>query len=307
MKRYYIKRVLSALATIIIIASVTFFIMKFIPGGPFTREKKIPQSILDSLNAKYGLDEPLLIQYKNYMLRLLQFDLGVSFKQQDTTVNEMIAQGFPTSAKVGILASSLIVLVGIPIGIISALKKSSAIDYSVMFLATLGVTVPNFVIATLIIYFFAGQWNILPTSGISEGPLSYVGPMIALAGYSLSFVARLTRSSMLEVLRQDYVRTARANGLSEFKVIYKHALKNAMIPVLTYLGPMIAAILTGSFVVEKIFVLPGMGRFFVESVTNRNFTVTIGFTVFYAVFYIIMILLVDIAYSIIDPRIRLDS
>ena len=265
--------------------------------------KYLPHSL--TLSEKYNLDEPLFIQYLEYMKGLVTFDLGPSYRILGFTVNDLIKNGFPTSAKIGALATILIVSLGVPIGIVSALKQNSPIDYAVTFLATLGVTIPSFVIATLIIYFFASQLGWLPTSGLNS-PLSYIGPTIALSGYSLSFVARLTRSSMLEVLRQDYVRTARANGLSEFKVIFKHALKNALIPVITYIGPMVAAILTGSFVIEKIFALPGMGGYFVESVTNRDYTVIIGMTVFYAIFYIIMVLLVDIAYSFIDPRIKLD-
>ena len=198
-----------------------------------------------------------------------------------------------------------IVLLGIPIGIISALKQNTIIDYIVMFGATLGVTLPSFVIATGLIYIFALQLDLIPATGLTSWQ-SYIGPVIALSGYSLSFVARLTRSSMLEVLRQDYVRTARANGLNEFKVIGKHALKNALIPVITYVGPMIAAILTGSFVVEKIFDIPGMGTYFVDSVSNRDYTVIIGMTVFYAAFYVAMVFLVDVLYTLIDPRIKLD-
>jgi oligopeptide transport system permease protein len=172
-----------------------------------------------------------------------------------------------------------------------------------MFLATLGITVPSFVVATVIIYFFAGKLGWIPSFGIND-PKGYIGPVIALAGYSLSFVTRLTRSSMLEVLRQDYIRTARANGIKEFSVIMRHAMKNALIPVVTYVGPMIAAILTGSFVIEKIFAIPGIGRHFVESVNNRDYTTIMGITVFYAVFYLIMVFLVDVAYTLIDPRIK---
>ncbi|HKK94699.1 MAG TPA: ABC transporter permease, partial [Anaerovoracaceae bacterium] len=230
--------------------------------------------------------------------------LGPSYSKIGTSVNEMIESGFPVSAKIGLIATLLIVVLGIPFGIISALKQNQTIDYVVMVLATLGITVPSFVIATLFIYFFAGKLGWVPTFGLST-PASYVGPVLALAGYSLSFVTRLTRSSMLEVMRQDYIRTARANGLKEFSVIYKHAIKNALIPVVTYIGPMIAAILTGSFVIEKIFAIPGIGRHFVESVSNRDYTTIMGITVFYAFFYLIMIFLVDIAYSLLDPRIKL--
>ncbi|MGS0973702.1 MAG: ABC transporter permease [Candidatus Izemoplasmataceae bacterium] len=306
MGSYYIKRTLSAIFTIFLIATITFFMLRIIPGGPFTREKKIPDSILESLNEKYNLDAPLYEQYFDYMKGLVTFDLGPSYRNLGFTVNDMILAGIPATFKIGALASLLIIIVGIPVGIVSALKSNTAIDYFVMFMATLGVTVPSFVIATVIIYLFAGQLGWIPTNGLNS-PLAYIGPVIALSGYSISFVSRLTRSSMLEVLRQDYVRTARANGISEGKVIFKHALKNALIPVVTYVGPMVAAILTGSFVVEKIFAIPGMGGYFVESVNNRDYTVVMGMTIFYAAFYIVMVLLVDIGYSLIDPRIRLDG
>ncbi len=304
MGSYYLKRVFSAIVTILLIATLTFTMMHSIPGGPFTRERPVPDEILKSLNEKYNLDAPLYVQYFDYMKGLVTFDLGPSYSKIGTTVNDLLIAGFPTSAKIGLMASLLIIILGIPVGIISALKQNKPIDYFVMFMATLGVTVPSFVVATLIIYVFAGKLGWIPSFGLSS-PLGYIGPVLALTGYSLSFVARLTRSSMLEVLRQDYIRTARANGLKEFSVIGKHAVKNALIPVVTYIGPMIAAILTGSFVVEKIFAVPGMGRYYVESVTNRDYTTIMGMTVFYAAFYIIMVLFVDIAYGFIDPRIRL--
>lgn len=304
MKGYYVKRIVSALITIILIATLTFAMMHSIPGGPFTRERPVPDEILRVLNEKYNLDAPLHEQYFDYMKGLITFDLGPSYSKIGTTVNELLISGFPASAKIGLMASALIVILGLPLGITSALKQNKSIDYFVMFMATLGVTVPSFVVATLIIYIFAGQLGWLPSFGI-ESPLGYIGPVVALSGYSLSFVTRLTRSSMLEVLRQDYIRTARANGLLEYKVIFKHAIKNALIPVVTYLGPMVAAILTGSFVIERIFAVPGIGRHFVESVSNRDYTTIMGMTVFYAAFYIVMVLLVDVAYGFIDPRIRL--
>lgn len=304
MKAYYLKRLVSILITIILITSLTFAMMHSIPGGPFTRERPVPDEILESLNKKYNLDDPLIVQYFHYMKGLITFDLGPSYSKIGTSVNDLINSGFPASAKIGLIASLIIVILGIPLGVISALKQNSKLDYFVMFMATLGITVPSFVIATVIIYFFAGKLGWLPSFGLNS-PLSYIGPVIALAGYSLSFVTRLTRSSMLEILRQDYIRTARANGIKEISVIGKHAVKNALIPVVTYIGPMIAAILTGSFVVEKIFAIPGIGRHFVESVGNRDYTTIMGITVFYSVFYIIMVLLVDIAYGFIDPRIKL--
>lgn len=303
MKSFYIKRIVSMLVTIILITTLTFTMMHSIPGGPFTRERPVPDEIMRALNAKYNLDDPLIIQYLNYMKGLVTFDLGPSYSKIGTTVNDLIESGFPASAKIGLMATAIIVIIGIPLGVISALKQNKPIDYLVMFLATLGITVPSFVVATVIIYVFAGKLGWIPSFGI-ENKLGYIGPVIALAGYSLSFVTRLTRSSMLEVLRQDYIRTARANGIKEFSVIMKHAIRNALIPVVTYIGPMIAAILTGSFVIEKIFVIPGIGRHFVESVTNRDYTTIMGITVFYAVFYLIMVFFVDVAYTLIDPRIK---
>lgn len=292
------------LITIILITTLTFTMMHSIPGGPFTRERPVPDEIMRALNAKYNLDDPLPVQYLKYMKGLVTFDLGPSYSKIGTSVNDLIISGFPASAKIGLIASVLIVAIGIPLGVISALKQNSPLDYFVMFLATIGITVPSFVIATVIIYFFAGKLGWIPSFGLSSWK-GYIGPVIALAGYSLSFVTRLTRSSMLEVLRQDYITTARANGIKEFTVIMKHAVRNALIPVVTYIGPMVAAILTGSFVIEKIFAIPGIGRHFVESVSNRDYTTIMGITVFYAVFYLIMIFLVDVAYAFIDPRIKL--
>jgi oligopeptide transport system permease protein len=304
MGSYYLKRIVSSLITLIIITSLIFLMMHSIPGGPFTREKPVSPEILQALNEKYNLDAPLYEQYLDYLKGLVTFDLGPSFSKVGTTVNELLISGFPHSAIIGGFASLIIIVFGMPLGIISAIKQHKTADYLVMFMATVGVTIPSFVMATLIIYFFAGQLGWIPTFGVST-PLGYIGPVIALCGYSLAFVSRLTRSSMLEVLQQDYIRTARANGISEFKIIAKHAVKNALIPVVTYLGPMIADIMTGSFVIEKIFAIPGMGRYYVESVTNRDYTVLLGMTIFYAAFYILMVLLVDIAYGFIDPKIRL--
>ncbi len=301
---YYVKRILSALFTLFLIATITFFMMHALPGGPFSRERALPAAVEAALNAKYNLDAPLLVQYTDYMWGLIRFDLGPSFRHLGRTVQGLIATGFPISAKIGILSVLAILVFGLPLGIISALKQNRPADYMVMFLATLGVTIPSFVIATVFLYVFSGLLGWVPAFGLTKFS-SYIGPVIALSGYSLSFVTRLTRSSMLEVLSQDYIRTARANGIPEWKVLYKHALKNALIPVVTYVGPMIAAVLTGSFVVERIFSIGGIGRYFVDSVGTRDYTMIMGITIFYAALYIIMVLLVDIAYSFIDPRIRL--
>lgn len=304
MKTYYIKKLVTSIFTLFLIITLVFFMLRAIPGGPFSREKPLPIATKERLEEAYGLNDPLWKQYLTYMGNLVQGDLGPSFKQPSYSVNQLIAQGFPDTAKVGSLAVVFIVLVGIPIGVISALKANTYIDYSVMLIATIGITVPSFVIGSLFII-LAKYIDWIPVGELRTFPISYIGPVIALSGYSLSFVARLTRSSMLEVLRQDYIRTARANGISEVKVIFKHALKNGLIPVITYIGPMIAALLTGSFVVEQVFNISGIGKYFTESVSARDYTLVMGVVTFYAAFYIIMIYIVDVLYSVIDPRIKL--
>jgi len=291
------------LITLFLVITITFFLMHAIPGGPFTREKPLPPAVIEALEAKYKLDQPLWKQYLDYLKGVVTFDLGPSFQRVGVTVNQLIKEGFPASAKIGSGAVLLVIVLGIPLGIISALKQNKWQDQVVMIIATLGVTIPGFVMATLIIYFFSSKLGWLPSHGLTTWK-HMIGPVIALGGFSLSFVARLTRSSMLEVLQQDYIRTARAKGLSEFVVVAKHALKNALIPVVTYIGPMIAGILTGSFVIERIFAIPGIGKHFVESVGNRDYTVLMGITIFYAAFLILMILIVDILYGFIDPRIK---
>ena len=304
MGRFLLNRTVTMLITLFLIITITFFLMHAIPGGPFTREKPLPPAVLEALNKKYHLDDPLWKQYLDYLKGVATFNLGPSFQKVGVTVNDLIREGFPATAKIGGGSILLIIILGIPIGIISALKQNKWQDQFVMIFATLGVTIPSFVMATGIIYIFSAKLGWLPSNGLTSWK-HLIGPIIALGGFSLSFVARLTRSSMLEVMQQDYIRTARAKGLSEFKVIGKHALKNALIPVVTYMGPMIANLLTGSFVVEKIFAIPGMGKHFVESVNNRDYTVLMGFTVFYAMFPIVMVLIVDILYGLIDPRIKL--
>lgn len=304
MGTYIFRRVISMVITLWFVVTITFFLMHAIPGGPFTSEKALPDEVLEALNEKYHLNDPLYKQYFDYLLGVVTFDLGPSFKRIGVTVNELIIAGFPVSAKLGGMASLLIIVMGIPLGIISALKQNSITDYIVTIIATVGVAVPGFVIATLMIYVFSSKLDLLPSHGLDTWK-HYIAPVISLSGFSLAFVARLMRSSMLEVLQQDYIRTARAKGLPEIVVIAKHALKNALIPVVTYMGPMIAAILTGSFVIERIFAIPGMGKHFVESVGNRDYTVLMGITIFYAAFAIFMILLVDVAYGFIDPRIKL--
>lgn len=304
MGKYIARRLVSMVITLWFVITITFFLMHSIPGGPFSREKELPEKVLEALNQKYHLNDPLWKQYVDYLKGVTVLDFGPSFARPGIFVWDKIKEGFPVSAKVGGVASLLVILFGVPAGIISALYQNKVPDYIVTIMATLGVAVPSFVVATLYIYVFAEKLGWAPAYGLEEVK-SYVGPCLALAGFSLSFVARLSRSSLLEVMQQDYIRTARAKGLSEFRVIFKHALKNSLIPVITYMGPTIAAILTGSFVIEKIFAIPGMGKLFVESVGNRDYTMIMGTTIFYAAFAIFMIFIVDIAYGIIDPRIKL--
>ena len=302
--RYIARRFLSMIITLWFVITITFFLMHSIPGGPFSREKALPEKVLEALNEKYHLNDPLWKQYTDYLQGVLVLDFGPSFSRPGIFVWDKIQEGFPVSAKIGGIASLFVLLAGIPSGVISALYQNKWPDYVVTILATVGVAVPSFVVATLFIYVFSEKLTLVPAFGLEEWR-SYIGPTIALAGFSLSFVARLSRSSLLEVMQQDYIRTARAKGLSELNVIFKHAIKNSLIPVITYMGPTIASILTGSFVVERIFAIPGMGKLFVESVGNRDYTMIMGTTIFYAAFAIIMIFLVDIAYGLIDPRIKL--
>jgi len=290
--------------TLWFVVTITFFLMHAIPGGPFTREKALPEKVMEALNEKYHLNDPLWKQYVDYLQGVVVLDFGPSFSRPGIFVWDKIKEGFPVSAKLGGVATLIVIILGIPAGVISALYQNKVPDYVVTILATIGVAVPSFVIATVYIYVFSEKLLLVPAYGLEELK-SYIGPSLALAGFSLAFVARLSRSSLLEVMQQDYIRTARAKGLSELRVIFKHAIKNSLIPVITYMGPTIASILTGSFVVERIFAIPGMGKLFVESVGNRDYTMIMGTTIFYAAFAIVMIFLVDIAYGIIDPRIKL--
>lgn len=303
MNNYYLKKAGFSLLTLFIVITLVFFMLRAIPGGPFTREKPLPEATRERLEAAYGLDKSNFEQYIMYMGNLLQGDLGPSFQNPAYTVNDLLAIGIPATASVGLLAVVFIIVLGVPIGVVSALRANTAIDYGGMVLATIGITVPSFVIGSLFIL-LARYVEWIPVGGL-DTPFAYIGPVIALSGYSLAFVTRLTRSSMLEVLRQDYIRTARANGISETKVIFKHALKNGLIPVVTYIGPMIAALMTGSFVIETIFDINGIGTFFTTSINSNDYTLVSGVTIFYATFYIFMVFIVDILYSFIDPRIKL--
>jgi oligopeptide transport system permease protein len=304
--KFIVKRLIAMAITLLAIITLTFILMHLIPGGPFTAEKQLPEAVLDAMNKKYHLDDPLWKQYLDYLKAVLKFDLGPSFKHAGVTVNQLIKEGFPATFKVGFTSLLIIILLGIPLGVVSAIKHNRWQDGVIMLLTTLGVAVPSFVIATGLIYVFSSKYNILPSNGLTSWRHMII-PVIAISGFSLSYITRLTRSSMLEILKLDYIRTARAKGLSNGKVIYKHALKNALIPVVTYLGPLVASLLTGSFIIEKIFAINGIGKYFVESVGNRDYTVLMGITLFYGLILVLMVLLVDIIYGFIDPRIKMED
>ena len=306
LSKYIFKRIVASLLTLFVIITLTFFMMRAIPGGPFTDEKAIPEFVLEKMQERYHLNDPLYIQYGQYLLNILRLDLGPSYRYEGMTVNELIASGFPVSFTVGGIALILSLLIGIPTGIISALRRGKWQDRVSMILATLGVTVPSFVLATIFVYLFAWQLGWV-TVGFWEGISTAWLPAITLAGYPAAFISRLVRSSMLEILGQDYIRTAYSKGLSERAVIYIHALKNAVVPLITYLAPLTAGILTGSFVIEQVFGVPGLGTFFVTSITNRDYTTIMGVTIFYSALLILFNLLADICLAFIDPRIKLNS
>lgn len=306
MLKYIIKRFIASIITILVVVTVTFFLMHLIPGGPFDKDKKVPPQILQAMNKKYGLDKPLITQYGIYLVNLSHFDLGPSMKNEGKTVNDIINYSFKSSAKLGAVAVLFALITGILIGVQAALHQGKWQDGVCMILATLGVTIPSFVIATFFIYFFAVKLGWFPAMGF-DGPKYYVLPAVALGGTAMAFIARLTRSRMMDVLKQDYIRTAKAKGLSRNKVIYKHALKNSLIPVVTYLGPLIAGVLTGSFVIESMFGIPGLGREFVTTISNRDYSGIMGVTVFFSTFLIMCNFIVDILYMVIDPRIKLQE
>jgi oligopeptide transport system permease protein len=304
MAKYIAKRVIIAVFTLWLVATITFTLMFMIPGGPFLAEKSPSKATLEALNQKYGLDQPKIVQYKNYMINLVKGEMGESIKQRGRSVSEIISSGFKVSAKVGGIAILTAVVIGVPLGCLAALNRGKLLDKIIIVIATCGVAVPGFVVSTILMVIFSVKLNLLPTYGLTSWK-HYIMPVIALSFYPTAYISRLMRASMLEVLGQDYMRTARAKGLSQFRMLFKHALRNAVLPVITYLGPLLAYTLTGSFVVEKIFTIPGLGNEFISSIINRDYTMIMGTTIFLAALIIIMNLLVDIAYKVIDPRIKL--
>lgn len=301
---YIIKRIFNAFIVLWIVITITFFLMHAISGGPFTAEKSLPPYVLHSIEERYKLNDPLYKQYGDYLCNLVQGDLGPSFKYPGRSVNDIIKDGFPVSFKLGIEAILIAIIIGIPAGILAGVKKDKWQDRAVNFFTTLGVAVPSFVVAALLIYVLSTKLHLLPAA-MWNGWRYEIMPALALSGMPMSFIARLTRSSMLDILSQDYIKTARAKGLSWSKVLIKHALPNSLIPVVTYLGPMTASILTGSFVIETIFAIPGLGQYFVTSIYNRDYTVILGVTIFYSVIVIVLNMVVDLLYPLLDPRIKI--
>lgn len=300
---YIVKRLLLALLTVFLIITITFFVMKAIPGGPFLSEKAPSPAVTAMLEAKYGLDKPIMEQYVTYLKGVVTLDFGPSIKQRGREVMDLITEGFKVSAKLGGSAAALAIVIGLVLGSLAAVFHNKWVDKLIMVTSTASVAMPSFVIATLLLYFFCIRFQLLPANGQTAAGL--ILPIIALSLYPMSYITRLTRSSMLDVLGQDYIRTANAKGVSPSRVLFKHALKNAVTPVITYAGPMIAYILTGSLVVERIFAVPGLGKYFVSSIINRDYPMVMGTTIFLACLMVIMTLVSDILYKVFDPRVDL--
>ena len=290
--------------SIFVVATLTFFLMNLVPGGPFVAEKSISKEAQAALEAKYGLDKPLLERYATYMTDFVKGDMGLSLRQRGRTVSDIIFSKFPVSARLAGFAVAVAVLVGIPLGCLSAYNRGKFGDNIIIVFATCGIAIPSFISSVVLLYTFGSKLNILPTVGLNTMS-SYIMPVTALAIYPTAYITRLMRSSLLDVMGQDYIRTAKAKGLSNFKILFKHALRNAVLPVVTYVGPMLASLMTGSFVVEKIFTVPGLGRDFVSAINQRDYTLIMGTTIVLATLIITANVIVDILYKIIDPRINL--
>jgi oligopeptide transport system permease protein len=308
MTRYFFTRLAGAIPTLFIIITITFFLMRAAPGGPFDQEQALAPEIKANLERAYGLDQPIWIQYGRYLKSLLQGDFGPSFKYKDFTVTELIGQGFPVTLQLGIMAIALALSLGVPIGTFAALHHNSAADSAAMSLVVTGIAIPSFVVLPFLGLLFGVYLHWLPVAGWESGSLRHLAlPVIALALPPLAYIARLTRGSMLEVLRSHYIRTAFAKGLPLHSVIFRHALRPALAPVASYLVPAVASILTGSLVVETIAGLPGIGRYLVQGAINRDYTLVLGMVIIYSVLLIVMGLLVDILYAWLDPRVRIDA
>ena len=302
---YILKRILLAILTVWVVITITFFVMRAVPGGPFMGEKAITAAAQAALEAKYGLDKPLMEQYFTYLKDVVtRFDFGPSLKQRGRMVIDIIADGMRTSAKLGLIAAFLALIVGVVLGAVAALRRNKFVDKVIMVVTTAFVSMPSFIIGSLLLVLFSIKLGLLPANGTTSQGL--ILPIVTLALYPMAYITRLTRSSMLDVLGQDYIRTAKAKGVSAAKIIFGHALKNSLIPVITYFGPMLAYIVTGSLVVEQIFAVPGIGRQFVSSITNRDYPMIMGTTIVLACLIVVMNLVSDILYKVVDPRINLE-
>lgn len=304
---YILKRIFTMIVTIWVITTLTFIIMHSIPGDPFASDANVlPEEVLENMREKFNLDEPLPMQYALYLKNLAMLDLGPSIQSETRDVNTLISDGFPASALLGIQSLVIALVFGLILGIIAALNHNGIIDYASMAFAIIGISIPSFILAPLLIKFFAVEWNMFPVA--SWGTWQHtVLPSFALATAPLAIVARFMRSSMLEVMNQNYIKTADAKGMSTIGIVIKHGIRNALIPVISFIGPLAAFLLTGTFVIEKIFAIPGIGKYFVDSIFNRDFPVILGTTIFFSTILIVTLFLVDISYRIVDPRIKLTS
>jgi oligopeptide transport system permease protein len=300
---YIVRRMLWIIPVLFTVSIITFFLMHAVPGGPWDRDKRLPQATVDRLNAKYGLDDPVYVQYITWATKFIQGDLGPSYRYTDRTVNEIVADGFWTTVQLGVMAFILSVLVGIPLGIFAALGHNRGPDYLATSVSIIGIATPSFVLSILMIVFFAVQLGWFPTGGW-KGPQYWVLPTIALAGFPIAIIARYTRASMLEVTRKDYIRTAHSKGLKGQSVVSRHMIRNALIPVVTILGPTLAFLVTGSFIIERIFGIPGMGQFYITSISTRDYSLLMAMTMLYAFAVAFLNVVVDVLYAYIDPRIR---
>ena len=303
MAKYILKRILISLATLLVLITAVFFLVRLMPGDPFASEK-MPPDVKANLEAYYGLDKPLIVQYFTYMGQLLKGNMGYSMVYSNKTVNDIVAATFPYSADLGIRALCFAICFGITLGIVAALRRGKPLDYCCILIAIIGTSVPDFIMGSLLQYFFGVQWKLLPVAQYTTVRHTIL-PSIAVGFYSLASISRYMRTSMLEVVSQDYIKTAKSKGISKLRITLKHQIRNAIMPVVTMMGPLVAAVLTGTFVIESMYVVPGMGKYYVESISTYDYTIVLGITVFYGAFLVICNTIVDILYGFIDPRIKL--
>ena len=301
-----VKRVLWAVPVLWIVATVTFLLVRIVPGGPFDADKNLPPEIVANIKAKYHLDKPVHEQYARYLQRLASGDMGVSYKYVNRTVNDILADALPVSLQLGSLGLLLAILIGVPLGTLAAIRRGTAFDFGSMLLATTGISVPGFVVGALLIFVFGLWLKVLPVA-LWESARNMILPALTLAASPAAYIARLTRASVLEIVEKDWVRTARCKGLSQSQTVLKHVLRNALVPVVTVLGPLTAILITGSFVVEFIYAIPGMGRFFITAVANRDYDLIMGTTLIFGVLLIVTNTIVDVLYTVLDPRMRVEG